>query len=216
MNNVTFLLIIIGNLILKLTDDFQDEVRLHRYKKYVPIGLLVCYILALFIILTPEGMLLTGSFAITSPVRKKTDNKKYLITLFALICSFLTIYYISFFQILGEPLLEEHFLSYDFMILFFFFILAVLLTHFMYEKIVPLILEYYFINPIKLNHAETKTFKEHVKTKFITVIICLTPFHILIMFPWIFGLISGKAFFASILSFFSYESATLLTYKIRS
>lgn len=143
---VTFFLIVLGNFLLKLTDDFNDEKDLYKYKKYVPYGLIICYLFALFIILTPEGMLLTGSFAITSPIRKKTDNNKYLITLIALILSFFTIYFISYYELIGKFILNSHFLSYQFGILFSYFILAVLLTHVMYETITPKILIFFSKN----------------------------------------------------------------------
>jgi len=50
----------------------------------------------------------------------------------------------------------------------------------------------------------------------LTVILCLLPYHLLISLVWLVGALSTKAFIASVLSFISYESASLLTHAFEN
>ncbi|MFX0092215.1 MAG: hypothetical protein ACFFBD_10675, partial [Candidatus Hodarchaeota archaeon] len=198
MQFLTFILIIFGNLGLKVVDDMLDEPVLKQKKHFLLLILGPLFIAALLILLDREGFLITGSYLLTAPFRGKADNKTFKIAISTLFGSFFVVYLVSF---LTLPFFEA-FINPGFLILLGYFILAIIVSSWVYDQIEPFF--HFFLS---------------TQRQFIVVIgkmvLALIPFHltiVLLVYP--FNLLSSLAFFASIGGFLAYGSAEFIMTRV--
>ncbi|MFX0066699.1 MAG: hypothetical protein ACFFC7_31555, partial [Candidatus Hermodarchaeota archaeon] len=197
---LTFFLVILGNFGLKVVDDILDEPVFDKYKSKVMIFLGPLFIAALLIFLDPEGFLITGSFLLSAPFRGKADNKTFKIAIGSLIGSFAVVYLLSFFEILTLPFFEP-FIDLEYILLFAYFILAIVVGSRVYDQLEPFF------------HFFLSTQKQGVVI-IGELIIAIIPFHLLIL-PIVYplNLLSPLAFLASIGSFIAYGLAEVVMTK---
>jgi hypothetical protein len=193
LNEIVFLFIIIGNFFLKVVDDLFDN---DNFRVYRPLGVLFLvplFFMAVFILLDKEGLIITGSYLLSAPLRGKADQKETKLAMVALysIIGFLLIY-TMFFQngqgwIFGNKIIS----AISYLLVFIYFFIAVFVNNSIFEHLVTKIPSYH--DPFFYSFVETS--------------LAIVPFHLLIVVPLYLGGISLIAFLASLLSFFAYGVA---------